>query len=50
MNYQAAIYQGTNGDRNRWAVYQTRSATWIFPTRYGKASAQRLADKLNRNA
>lgn len=45
-HYEAAIYEG----RRRWAVFCSPSMTWVFPERYGRLAAERLARRLNREA
>ena len=47
MTYSTAQYRDSNG-RARWAVYCAASRVWYFPNRYGRAAAERMAARLNR--
>lgn len=44
IDYEIGKYKG------RWSVFCVPSCTWIFPTQKGRKAAERLAEKLNKNA
>ena len=46
MVYTAAIRKGDG--QPRWAVLDTITRTWTFPTLIGKKAAERMADELNK--
>ena len=47
--YTAGIYRSSDG-RQRWAVLNTTTRTWIFPEKTGRTAAERSARNLNRTA
>lgn len=48
MNYEAGLYFNPDIGRSQWAVFCTQTHVWYFATRYGKAAAGKLAEKMNR--
>jgi hypothetical protein len=41
-------YRDSATGRDRWAVLETSTRVWYFPTRYGMRAAQSLARRLRR--
>lgn len=49
-NYVAAIWRGNGHERSRWAVLCLESRCFTFPSAYGRANAERVAARMNRDA
>lgn len=46
--FDVGIYRDQDTGRSRWAVLETNTYTWYFPTRYGRAAALAYCRKLNK--
>lgn len=49
MDYTAQQYRSESG-RLRWAVLHGPTGVWYFTRRYGRAAAECLAKRMNREA
>ena len=47
MNFSVQQYYDQDTGRYRWAVLCRKTGTWSFPSRAGKANAERLAKRMN---
>ena len=48
--YSAQQYRDTDSGRYRWAVLCSVTSCWYFPKQYGKAAAEAMAARMNKEA
>lgn len=48
--YEAAVWPGNDGERARWAVAAHPTGVWYFPRSYGRKAAERMAERMTRDA
>lgn len=49
-HYNLAIYRDASTGRHRWAVMEQYTKVFYFPKRYGMHAAERLAQRMNKEA